>query len=75
MRYVMLMIMCIKYFIINARILIWISNIVSGAETGDDQKVALYLNVLLIGRIINTILNLWYYLLMGLRYLITFLND
>lgn len=54
---IIIMFMFSIYFIINARIMIWIAEVINGAETGDSNKISLYLYLLIAGCTINTILD------------------
>lgn len=54
---IIIMFMFSIYFIINARIMIWIAEVINGAETGDSNKISFYLYLLIAGCTINTILD------------------
>lgn len=54
---IIIMFMFSIYFVINARIMIWIAEVINGAETGDSSKISFYLYLLIAGCTINTILD------------------
>lgn len=67
-----IMLMFSVYFVINARIMIWIAEVINGAEVGNTNKINLYLGLLIAGCIVNTVLDFFISRLMKMNMSVVF---